>query len=284
MPAATSSASIKSAQRVLDILEVLADRRHQQASLAELARQLGIPKSSLHGLLRLLVNRGYVDPSPDSRSYRLGPRVLGLANSYLDGFDLHQAARPVMVAIARLTEEAVTLDIPHGSSMITIAREAGQQPIRVVTRIGMPFAAHATASGKVILASLPDERLEELFPAPDLPPFTRRTIRTVEQLRQELLASRRSGVAYAHGEINEGVEAIAVPVIGHDPQVVAALDVLVPQHRAQPEHMRRIELILRAGARIVSARLGAPAAPTDFVVEVDSHLEQIWATDGKRAL
>src|SRR5947209_5325085 len=218
MPAATSSASIKSAQRVLDILEALADREYRQASLAEFARQLGIPKSSLHGLMRLLVSRGYVEPGPDSRTYRLGPRVLGLTDSYLAGFDLHQATRPVMAAIAHLSEETVTLDIPFGPSMITIAREAGQQPIRVFTRIGWPFAAHATASGKILLASLSDERLSELFPNSDLQVFTRTTIRTVEHLRRELAATRRSGVAHAHGEITEGVEAIAVPVVGHDRQ------------------------------------------------------------------
>src|SRR5215208_3505537 len=106
-------ASIKSAERVLDILEALADGETSRASLAELAKRLGIPKSSLHGLLRVLVARRYLDHDGETRSFGLGPRVLGLAGAYLADFDLHRAARPVMAALARLTDETITLDIPY---------------------------------------------------------------------------------------------------------------------------------------------------------------------------
>src|SRR5213594_868726 len=99
------SDSIKSAERVLDIMEALADGQSRTMRLAELSRQLGIPKSSLHGLLRVLVNRGYVDLELPGKTYRLGPRPLGLSSSYLAGLDLHQAARPIMAAIAHLSGE-----------------------------------------------------------------------------------------------------------------------------------------------------------------------------------
>jgi len=276
-----STGSIKSAERVLDILEMLAASDRRKMSLAELGKQLGIPKSSLHGLLRVLVSRGYVDLDGATRTYQLWPRPLGLGNAYLAGLDLHQAARPVMAAVAHLSGETITLDIAHGDAMVTVAREAGRQAIRVVTRLGWPFASYATASGKLMLASLPDDSLDALFPGSELPPFTANTIPTTDKLRQELAAIRRSGVAYAHGEINDAVEAIAVPIVDHDHRFVAALDALVPSHRARPEHLRRIERVMRAGARIASTRMGRPSAAAGLVLGGERHLEEVWGSNGK---
>jgi IclR family KDG regulon transcriptional repressor len=275
--------SIKSAQRVLDILEALAGAGSGALSPVELGKQLGVPRSSLHGLLRVLVGRGYVELESDARTCRLGSRLLGLGSSYLAGLDLHEAAKAVMAVVARLTAETITLDVARGASMITIALEDGRHPIRVVTRIGWPFALYATASGKVVLASLSDKALEALFPEPNLPPITANTIPTVDRLRDELATVRQSGVAYAHGEINEGVEAVAVPIIDHNGQVVAALDALIPLSRAQPDHLWRVERVLRAGAGLVSARMGAPGAPAEVVVDVERYLEQVWGTNGLAA-
>ena len=280
-------ASVKSAERVLDILEFLATDTQHTLSQAELGKRLGVPKSSLHALLRVLVARGYVELSPDpaSRSYRLGPRVLGLGNAYLATLDLLRAARQVMAAMARLSAETITLDIPYGSAMLTIAREDARQPIQVTTRIGWPFPAHATASGKVVLASLPPEALDRLFPHPELPLLTTRTIRTVDELKAELRAVREAGVAHAHGEINEGVEAVAVPIVDHRCQVVAALDALVPLPRARAEYLRRMERLLRAGAHIISARMGAPGAHASLgVVDPEHYLEQAWGANGRASI
>jgi DNA-binding IclR family transcriptional regulator len=268
--------SIKSAERVLDILETLADDDRRRVSLVELARRLSIPKSSLHGLLRVLATRGYVDFQAASRTYSLGARVLSVAGSYLASFDLPEAAKPIMAALARVSGETITLDVPHGPAMITIAREPGRQPIRVITRLGLPFAAHATASGKLMLSFLPAVTLEQYYPKPELPTYTPTTVPTVEALAQELGRIRERGVAYAHSEINEGVEAIAVPIADHEQRVVAALDALLPAHRARPEHTARLERVLLAGARLTSARLGEPSSRAALMVDPEEYLEQVW--------
>src|SRR6478672_12318106 len=108
MVSTAANTGIKSAERVLDIFEALANDERRACSQANLAKRLGIPKSSLHGLLRILAGRGYVDFDGASRTYHLGPRVLGLASSYLADFDFYRAARPVMAALAHLTGETIT--------------------------------------------------------------------------------------------------------------------------------------------------------------------------------
>ena len=87
-------------------------------------------------------------------------------------------------------------------------------------------------------------------------------------------------MAYAHGEIDEDIDAVAVPIVNHERAVVAALDALIPQSRARPQHLNNIERILRAGAGLVSSRIGAPSTRTDAVGDLEGYLEQVWSSDG----
>jgi DNA-binding IclR family transcriptional regulator len=272
-------ASVKSAERVLDIMERLAQDEGRAGRLAELGGQLGIPKSSLHGLLRVLVARGYVEVIPESRAYRLGPRTLGLANAYLVGLDLHQAARGVMTVVARLTGETITLDVGQGASAFNVARESGSELVRVITRVGVPFPSHASASGKLLLSALTDEQLDACYPDPELPAHTPNTITSLARLREELAAIRRTGVAYAHGELNEAIVAVALPIVGRGGRLLAALDAILPIQRADPDRLDRIERLMRAAARIVSARLGDTVDSDDPVADVEDHLERVWWGD-----
>ncbi|HYN97704.1 MAG TPA: IclR family transcriptional regulator [Pilimelia sp.] len=246
---------VKSARRTLDILELLT-RRQVPLTFTEIADALGFPRSSLHNLLRTLVQSGWAELDPVTRRYALGIRVWQAGNAYLRAVDLAERARPYMESVRDAFQDTVQLAVRDGRFNVYIAKVEGSELLVLASAIGRRLAAHATGVGKVLLADLDaDERAAVLYGQP-LERFTPHTITEPAALEREFAAIRDRGHSHDNEEYTLGVRCVAVGVRDHSGRVVAGMSVSVPSIRFDAERAERARRLLRAACDDLSAALG----------------------------
>jgi len=199
---------VKSAARSLDILEYLADYPGG-ASLTDLHQRLHIPVSSLHNIVMTMVNKGFLLRQESSLIYHLGPKIGQLANSYFEQVDLIQLADPYMCRLARLTGETTSLTVLRGNLVVFIHKVNGESARQIVNPVGTMLAAHATGAGKAMLAYLPENELDRLYPHEDLERFALATITSKSKLKEKLQEIIRDGFAFDEEESTPGIWAVA---------------------------------------------------------------------------
>lgn len=247
---------VKSALRVLDIFELLA-RHPDGISLSAIAAELHIPKSSAHGLLATLLNRGYLRPGRHDRTYRLGVRLFELGSAYLAGADLLADGQEVVRDLARACDETVHLAILTGNEVLYIAKEEGTNTVRMVSAMGKRFPAHGTGVGKMLLAALDPAELDQLYPPVEpLAAITSHTITDPQAFRRELAETRRRGYATDLEESTPGLCCIAAPIFNSDGAVVAAISVSVPNVRFTAERQASLRALVLQSAERLSRTLG----------------------------
>ena len=131
-------------------------------SLSEIAREVGLPKSSAHALIRTLDNEGYLQRD-DRGEYSLGPRLLRLLGSLPHRFELPRVARPIMQELVDELGETAILGIRQGDAIVYVEQVEAPQVIRYVAPLGEPRPLHATSIGKVHLASMPPDESDALL-------------------------------------------------------------------------------------------------------------------------
>lgn len=248
------SEAVKSAERVLQVIDALT-ASDSGLTFAQLCDSLALPKSSAHGLLKTMIDGGYLILGAD-RCYRLGIRVWEAGQAYTRMFDLPATAKPFLVAARDALNETVQLAVLDGYENVYVAKEDGNQRLMLVSHVGGRLPAYATALGKVLLAGLPDDELDRRLAGVRLERFTPTTITTRARLAGELAAIRREGYAIDNAEHTPGVHCVAVPVRNHAGAAVAAMSVSVPEVRNEPRSQERILEVLRAEAAGLSRQLG----------------------------
>jgi len=244
---------VKSADRTLDVLEALADARAPKG-LGELARDLRIPKSSLHGILRTLVQRGWVEADETGNRFSLGLKALRVGAAYVDRDDTVTRAQPVLDWISKELGEAVHLGRLDGSDVVYLAKRESVHPLRLYSAIGRRLPAHATALGKALLATHPRDEVEALLPD-ELVALTHNTITDRHVLLAELEQSRRVGYATDNEENSEGIRCFAVAVSPNLPgPATDAISVSIPTFRLTDEVVSRATaLLLEVNDRLLRA-------------------------------
>ena len=228
LPTGRGGEAIRSVERAVAILDLLA--LEGWSAGAEVARSLGVHRSTALRLLATLDRHGLVERNPQTAKYRLGQRIVQLASSVRGEADLRQAGRPVCEALARALGETVTLDVLDGDEIVPVEQASGSTSVVNISWLGTRSPVHCTASGKVILAFAPpavrarllERKLEKLTP---------NTIIDPAQLEVQLAAARTSGIARTFEELEVGLNAIAAPVRSAAGEVIAAIDVSGPAHR-----------------------------------------------------
>jgi DNA-binding IclR family transcriptional regulator len=236
--------AVKSADRVLDLLELLA-RAGREMAHNEIGEALQIPKSSLTQLLRNLIARGYVEVTPSGRGYRLGPTLLSLSQSAGQARDLMAQAEASLADITRETGESSALNQLKGDEAEVVATILG--PARLVThmRLGDLAPLYATSGGKAILAYMPSDFQKEYFGRVRFNAATPATLKSASAVRKQLNAIRETGVAYSHEEWTPGIIGIAVPVLDAGNAPVGAINVAVPAVRFSPGVKAKAEAALK---------------------------------------
>lgn len=214
--------------RVLDILLLFEDGR-EKLSIDEIAQALDLPKSTTYRLVKELQERGFIDKTHND--FQLGLNFLRLSRLALNNNrDLRLMALPSMQRIAGAIHESVSLMRLINRRVVCIESIEGQYALRVSIEQGRIQPLHAGASSRVLLASLPEGEWENYLEFP-LEGFTATTITDFDHLRDNLRQVRRDGYAVSKGEIDVGACALAVPLISHRKEVLAALSIEAPLTR-----------------------------------------------------
>ncbi|MGE0846799.1 MAG: IclR family transcriptional regulator [Flavobacteriaceae bacterium] len=256
--AARGPRTIQSVDRALDLLDILAEATGE-LPLNELAARAGLKASTCHHLLATLARRGYVGQVPRSRNYFLGPRITELSDSRIRQFSLVDIAMPELRRLNQETLESVHLAVMQGNALVTLAKLDSRLPIRVGSDdTGKTNAAHATATGKAILAWLPEAEIARVIANTGLHRFTDKTISTIAELMEELRLVRRNGFAVDNEEFQPGVVCIGAAIRDHAGAVIGSVSCSMPRMRAEGDHESRCKAAVKACATSISERFGSP--------------------------
>jgi IclR family acetate operon transcriptional repressor len=250
--------AVRSVDRAAALLLALGDS-HGEAGVTELARRLGLHKSTASRLLATLEKRGLVEQDGETGRYRLGLVVIRLAEKAERTLDLGAIAMPELDRLARATCETTGLGIADGDQFLTVAQADGPNLVAVGDWTGRGVPIHSVAAGKVLLAAMPEREILKLVRR-GLDRFTDRTITQLEPLLEELARVRRRGYATAFGEFDADLNGVAAPVHDARGQVTAAVDIWGPAFRITPRRVPELVQQVRESAAAVSVRLGGTAA------------------------
>lgn len=231
--------------------------RQKTVRVAEAGRDIGVARSTAHRLMQMLQYHGFVSQDPESKAYTAGPELIGMAVSLVGGLDLRVVARPIMEDMVRQLGETVHISILRGSDIFFVESIETTKSLRVGSRTGMVLPAHATASGKVLLAGLEPDEVRRLLPQTKLASLTGLTLTNRRDLEAHLVRVRELGYASNFGESEDEVWSVAVPVRGASGNVRASLAISAPPSRLDKDAVANIARVLREGADRISAVLPA---------------------------
>jgi IclR family pca regulon transcriptional regulator len=205
-------------------------RDHAALSLSDIARSAGMPAATARRCLLTLEELGYVTRS--GRDFLLRPKVLELGAAYLESMNIEQVTKNHLEELAHSTADSAALCVLDGVEIVYVARTSVRTLLRLEAHVGSRFPAHATSTGRVLLAGVSPDRLQHYFQHARLEALTDRTVTDPRKLRSLIEDCRRAGYSAVEDELAYGVIALAVPVFDHRQRVVAALN--------SSSHTRRI--------------------------------------------
>lgn len=245
---------VPAATRALRVLRFLASQP-EPVPLERVTAAVGIPRSSAYHLLAAMVEEGFVVHLPDERRYGVGVAAFEVGSGYARQAPLQRIARRPLAALVDTVGQSAHLAVPHGRDVLYVLedRAPGRPPL--VTDVGVRLPAHLTASGRAMLAELPAAQVRALYP--DRSAFVDRHglgPGSLTALRSLLSETRQRGYAWEAGEVTPGFGSVAVAVLDHNAQPVAAVAVTWPEADA-PEEATTIAAVRRTAAAL-TARIG----------------------------
>jgi IclR family transcriptional regulator, pca regulon regulatory protein len=260
-----STSTSQSLERGLAILSSF-DPDRPLIGVSELSRDLELSRSTTHRYIATLAQLGYLQQDPESKRYRLGPKVLDLGFSAINSMDLREISAPYLRQLSDETGYTVNLAILDGTDVVYIERcrtaRPGQRDIDLNLHVGARLPAYCTALGKAILAFIPEQQLRRVIEQIDFAPRGPNTLTDPKALRAELGRIRESGIAVNDEELAYGLRSIAAPIHSQSGEVVAALNLAV--HRtmvAMDELIERFGPAVTRAARDISLGMGHRLAP-----------------------
>lgn len=238
--------------RAITVLKTLG-RSTDAYGISELGEETGLSKATVFRLLGALEGEGMVARNGETGTYRLGPELINLGASALSATDLHAAAHHELVELTRRTGETSTLEVLFGTDVVILDEVKGRFLLGSTPEIGRRWAAHATSTGKLLLALGPG-----VHTLARLPRLAHRTIVSRSALERELRRISKLRYAIAVDELEPGLVAMAAPITNHDGAVVAAISVNGPGSRLTASRRRQFLSPLCKAAATISRRLGAP--------------------------
>jgi DNA-binding IclR family transcriptional regulator len=240
--------------KALSLLVLLGDEP-RGASAAEISRRAELPFSTTYRLLGSLTRDGFVDYEPDGRRYHLGLRIFQLGQRVSQHHGFAGAAMPVLRRVTEQTGEATILSVRDGHHHLTVNKVDGPQMFRVTSDPGHLGALHATAVGKVLVAFAEDAERRSLIEELELEPLTEHTITDRAAFRDEMEQVRRQGYAVMDEENEDGMRAVAVPLLNSQGHAFASLATAVPVFRLSMDALLAHVPLLRDAAAELAARL-----------------------------
>lgn len=238
---------VKSADRVLDVLETLAGRS-RGLTHTELSTELDIPKSSLSKLIGNLTERGYLKFVPGPNVYEIGAGLLLLLNRQKFNREVPGHAQQVCERLTRQTQESSSFNVQEGRLATRICGANSQQPLTFMMNVGQSAPLHSVSSGKIMLAWQTALQIEDYLANVDFEPITPKTLTDKMRLMEQLKSVRENEVAWSEEEYTVGIVGVAVPVLNGSTKLIGALNIAFPAVRDSAAQREKMVKVLREAA------------------------------------
>jgi len=249
---------VPAVSRALAVLERLAGAR-EPLTLARLANDLALPKSSVHGLCSTLVSLGYLRRQFDG-AFLIGPRVMGLAEAFVSGTDVAQEFNALWDSDGSVPEETVVLSVLSGGDALYIGVRNSARPLGPAFTVGMRLPAYLSGSGKAMLSRRPTPEVRRLYADGLQARLTAKGPRDIEALLEELAQIRKRGYSIDDESVREGVCSFGAPVVDAAGLAVAGVSVCVNKALLGDGRDKHYRTLVLGVARSLSERLGAEPA------------------------
>lgn len=248
---------VQSLERGLAVIRAF-DAAHPELTLSEVAAATSVTRAAARRFLLTLAELGYV--RSDGRLFSLTPKVLELGYAYLSSLSLPDVAEPHLETLAAEVNESSSISVLDRDDVVYVARVPVSRIMTVTISVGTRFPAYATSMGRVLLAGLPSDQLEEYLSRVRLQRLTSRTVSSVASLRAELARVKAQGWAIVNQELEEGLRAVAAPIRDRRDRVIAAVNISTQASRTSLDTMRRellpplLTIVKRIESDLSSAR------------------------------
>lgn len=250
------TASVEAIERAVRILDAFSVDR-PELGVAEVARMLGLKRSTVHRALVTLEMGGLLRQVDATQKYTLGPKVLNLAHVLQSRLSLSSIALPYLRALRDRYNETIALHLLEGHRRVVVEQVESTHDLRRTYRdIGKMLPLHAGSPGKLLMAYLPPEEIEMEIAESGLRRFTPVTITDRQQLLRELAEIRQRGYAISMGEHSPGIASISCPIVNQEGQVIAAINISGPSVRLTEAKALEYLPQLREATLAVSRQLG----------------------------
>ncbi len=245
---------VHNVELAFDILFLLA--RYNNLTLREIEDKLNVYSYQIEKILDILSRRGYVQFDKKTETYSLGIKNFEIGHSYLTHIEIRKQAKPFLQKLGVYVKENVYLAVRSGWEIVYIDAYEVDKPVIVKSRVGKLLPMYASASGKVHLAFMEKDELEEFFKDVELKPYTSKTITDKNMLLKHLEEVRERGYAIDDEEWEKEVRCFSVPVRDYTCKVAAAITLSAPSYRLPFERIEQIKERFIKAAEELSERLG----------------------------
>jgi DNA-binding IclR family transcriptional regulator len=240
--------AVQSLDRAFDLLEAF-QSGEEERGVAELARELELPRATVHRLLSSLAHRGFLAQDERTGKYRLGLKLFELGSMVGDALDLKRIAHPAMVELMKQSGETTHLVVLEGTDVVFVDKVETDNPFRMVSQIGRRLPARFSGSGKSLLAELADDEMQHRYAS---------TIDagSVRRLLDQLASVRDRGWAMDDQETQAGLRCVGTVVRDYTGVAIAGLSISGPIARIGDERVPDLVECLRSCADSISRALG----------------------------
>lgn len=248
-------------QRVIEVIRYMGE--HGETTIKDISNSTGLPPSTCHRLLDLLAKEGLVERDEATREYHIGTELFRIAGRVQAHFEIGKHARPHLEKIAAACDETSVLGLrlPADGKMIFAEKVDSQRLLRYQLNLNEQLSLVWGASGKAILAYLPENEIEQIYEAEDVAPASQAQKPSLPELMEELGRIRAVGFAASEGEKIGGAVGIAAPVFRAGGDVIGCLAITVPKDRIGPRDIQKLGELVRTSANDLSTELGLSMVP-----------------------
>jgi IclR family transcriptional regulator, KDG regulon repressor len=247
---------IQAVSHALDLLEQFHDEV-DELGVTELSKRLKLHKNNVFRLLATLESRNYIEQNKVTENYRLGLKTLELGQTFIKQMGLLRQSRPVLESLVKECNETTYVAILKEAHIVYLDVVETDLTVRVVPRVGARLPAYCTAAGKVQIAYMTDEELENYLPTKEMKRYTPQTLTDKDELKKHLKVIADQGYAIDDEEMDVGVKCVGAPIRDYTRRIIGAVSISGPSMRFSDERLEKelIPLVMRAGEEI-SHKLG----------------------------
>lgn len=256
MRTSDNKSSAGTVTRIVRVLRFLSER--QETTIRDASQSLSLAPSTVHRLFELLVQEGIVTQNKQERTYSIGTEFFRISNQVVARFDVRGIALPLMREITAACDETCILGLylPKTRKMIFAERIDSSQLLRYELAMNTPLSVLWGASGRSILAYLPQEQVEKILEEEGPAPASQEKPPSAAKLKRELAHVREKGFAVTQGEKIAGAVGVAAPFFSADGQVIGNLSVTAPRKRMHANKLKQVSSLVRQKAVKLSKALG----------------------------